>query len=55
VARREGQGAVEILGLGVGLDLSPFYRRCLATDMSQALDNNLFYEIVQLIGGRHRR
>jgi len=55
VARREAQGAVEILGLGVGLDLSPFYRRCLATDMSQALDNNLFYEIVQLIGGRHRR
>ena len=55
VARREQQGAVEILGLGGGLDLSPFYRRCLATDMSQALDNNLFNEIVQLIGGRHRR
>ncbi|MBR0565431.1 cobalt chelatase [Azoarcus sp. L1K30] len=55
VARREQQGAVEILGLGVGLDLSPFYRRCLATDMSQALDNNMFFEIVQLIAGRHRR
>ncbi len=55
VARRERQGEVEILGLGVGLDLSPFYRRCLATDMSQALDNALFQDIVQLIGGRHRR
>lgn len=55
VARREQQRAVEILGLGVGLDLSPFYRRCLATDMTQALDNTLFFEIVQLIGGRHRR
>ncbi|MEZ5626369.1 MAG: cobalt chelatase [Rhodocyclaceae bacterium] len=55
VARREAQGAVEILGLGVGLDLSPFYRRSLATDMSQALDNALFQDIVQLIGGRHRR
>ena len=55
VARRESQGAVEILGLGVGLDLSPFYRRCLATDMTQDLDNTLFFEIVQLIGGRHRR
>lgn len=55
VARREQQGAVEILGLGVGLDLSPFYRRSLATDMSQALDNTLFFEIVQLIGGRRRR
>ena len=55
VARREQQGQVEVLGLGVGLDLSPFYRRCLATDMTQALDNALFFEIVQLIGGRHRR
>lgn len=55
VARCERQGAVEILGLGVGLDLSPFYRRSLATDMSQALDNTLFFDIVQLIGGRRRR
>lgn len=55
VARREQQGGVEILGLGVGLDLSPFYRRCLATDMTQTLDNELFFDIVQLIGGRHRR
>jgi cobaltochelatase CobT len=55
VARREREGGVEILGLGVGLDLSPFYRRCLATDMSEALDNGLFDEIVQLIGGRRRR
>jgi cobaltochelatase CobT len=55
VARREREGGVEILGLGVGLDLSPFYRRCLATDMNEALDNSLFDEIVQLIGGRRRR
>ncbi len=55
VARRGGPGGVEILGLGVGLDLSPFYRRCLATDMSQSLDNALFQEIVELIGGRHHR
>lgn len=52
VAHRERQGAVEILGLGVGLDLSPFYRRCLATDMTRSLDNALFTEIVQLVGGR---
>ena len=53
LARRERQGAVEIFGLGVGLDLSPFYRHCLATDMSQVLDNRLFEEIVQLMA--HRR
>ncbi|RTQ97284.1 cobaltochelatase CobT-related protein [Halomonas nitroreducens] len=55
VARRTREGQVEVLGLGVGLDLSPFYRRCLATDMTQALDTHLFDEIVELIGGRHRR
>ncbi|MFG6160702.1 cobalamin biosynthesis protein CobT [Halomonas sp. 1390] len=55
VARRGREGQVEVLGLGVGLDLSPFYRRCLATDMAQALDTHLFDEIVELIGGRHRR
>ena len=27
----------------------------LATDMTQALDNALLYEIVQLIGRKHRR
>lgn len=55
VARREQQGAVEILGLGVGQDLSPFYRSHLAIDMTRSLDNSLFFAIAQLIGGRHRR
>ncbi|WP_428852677.1 cobaltochelatase CobT-related protein [Imbroritus primus] len=54
VAEQEQHGGVEILGLGVGLDLSPFYRRNLAIDLSKSLDNPLFYEIVQLIAGRHR-
>lgn len=55
VARRSREGAVEILGLGVGLDLSPFYRRSLAADMTQGLDNALFPEIVQLIGRGRRQ
>lgn len=55
VAQRERDGAVDILGLGVGLDLSPFYLNSLATDMGQALDNALFQDIVQLLGRRHRR
>ena len=55
VARREREGAVEIMGLGVGLDLSPYYLNSLATDMTQALDNALFYDIVQLIGRKRRR
>jgi cobaltochelatase CobT len=50
LARRARQGAMEILGLSVGLDLSPFYRRALATDLAQAFDNSLFAAIVRLIG-----
>lgn len=55
VARREQQAEVEICGLGVGLDLSPYYSRCLALDLSQGLNNEVFTEIIELLGGRHRR
>lgn len=52
VARRERQGSVEILGLGVGLDLSPFYRRSLSADFAQGLDNRWFFDIAGLLRGR---
>ena len=55
VASHEMQGGVQIAGLGVGLDLSPYYSQSLAVDMSKGLDNALFHEVVQLIGGRRRR
>ena len=55
VRQHEARGAVEILGLGVGLDLSAYFSRCLATDLSNGLDNQLFFDIVQLMAGRHRR
>jgi cobaltochelatase CobT len=49
VARREREGAVEIIGLGVGLDLSPWYRRSVAADFSKGLDNALFFELARLM------
>ncbi len=55
VARYERQAEVEIFGLGVGLDLSPYYSRCLALDLSQGLSNGVFAEILQLLGGHHHR
>jgi cobaltochelatase CobT len=55
VERREQQGGVEIYGLGVGLDLSPYYSRCLALDLSQGPGNEVFTEILELLGGHHRR
>lgn len=49
------QSQVRILGLGVGLDLSPFYRRSQALDLAGDTGNRIFAEIVQLLtGGRSR-
>lgn len=45
----ERRGEIELLALGVGLDLSRYYRRSLALDISQSLDNALFDEVVRLL------
>ena len=56
VARREAGGAVRIHGLGVGLDLSPYYRRSHALDLlGSSVSNQVFTEIVGLLAGRGRR
>ena len=49
VARRERDGRVEVLGLQVGLDPSPFYRRVASADFSQGLDNGLFFDLARLM------
>lgn len=54
VAQHELRGEVKICALGVGLDLSTYYSRSLATELPQSLNNELFLEIAQLISG-HRR
>jgi len=41
-----------ILGIGVGLDRSPFYQRCLAAELTQGLDNQLFADTCRLLGSR---
>ncbi len=55
VQRHEAAGAVQILGVGVGLDLSVFYSRCQAIDLSLGLRYETLDEIVAMIGGRARR
>ena len=55
VARREAQGAIEICGLGLGLDLGAYYSRSLATTLPASLNNELLSEIAQLLGGRKRQ
>lgn len=49
VARREQEGAVQIYGVGVGLDLSPYYRRSQVVDLAGAVGNEVFREIVAMI------
>lgn len=55
VIQLEQEGEVEVYGLGVGLDLSPFYSNCLAVDLSQGLNNEVLNEILELLSGRHHR
>ncbi|MCP3869440.1 MAG: cobalt chelatase [Gammaproteobacteria bacterium] len=54
-ARLEQSRDIELYGLGVGLDLSAFYTNSLALDLSKALSNQVFDEILQLLAGRHHR
>ncbi len=55
VHKHEQAGAVQIFGVGVGLDLSVFYSRCQAIDLTQGLDKRVFDEILALISGLRRR
>lgn len=56
VARHEQGGAVEICGVGVGLDLSPYYRHSQALELSaDAVGNQAFREIVATMARRRRR
>jgi cobaltochelatase CobT len=55
VARVENAGAVEVIGLGVGLDLSPFYSQSHVLDLGGVIGRAMFDEVVELLAGRHRR
>lgn len=49
VARHEQSGRVAIGGIGVGLDLSPYYSRSLVLDIEASSGNTVFAEITGLI------
>ena len=53
--RQEQAGRVAVFGVGVGLDLSPYYARSQALDLSVPLSNNVFREILAMIGQHPRR
>lgn len=55
VQRHEQRAEVEVCALGVGLDLSPYYSHCQALDLSVPPGNQVFGEIISMIGRRTRR
>lgn len=55
VARQEQRGGIEIAGIGVGLDLSPYYGRSHVLDLAASTGNTIFREVIDLMAGRHRR
>ncbi|MBU3739125.1 MAG: cobalt chelatase [Rhodoferax sp.] len=55
VEQETRQGDIQIFGIGVGLDLSPFYPRSLALDLQAAPGNSLFRELLELLATGLRR
>jgi cobaltochelatase CobT len=55
VARHEQIGEVQLYGIGVGLDLSPYYARSHVLDFTAAPGNQVFGEVIALIGGHRQR
>jgi cobaltochelatase CobT len=50
VARQEQRGLISVFGIGVGLDLSPYYDRSRALDFSAGVGNDVFREILRMMG-----
>ncbi len=54
-ARLARESTLEVLGVGVGLDLGPFYDRSAALDLSHGIDAGVMKDVLALIEGRRRR
>jgi cobaltochelatase CobT len=51
----ESESNIEIYGLGVGLDLTPYYSHSLAIDLGESLSNSVFQQILQMIAHAQQR
>ncbi len=54
LARQEQQRDIAIAGIGVGLDLSPYYSHSHVLDLAASTGNAIFREVIGLMAGRHR-
>lgn len=55
VLEEETLGSVRVFGLGVGLDLSPYYPRSHAIDLENGVTNESFADILAMVAERRRR
>jgi cobaltochelatase CobT len=55
IAREDAEQTVQVYGLGVGLDLSPYYSRRHALDLDGGLEHRAFSEVIQMLAVRTRR
>ena len=55
VTELQAQGEVEIYGVGVGLDLSPYYRHNRALDLSHSVTQAVMREVVAMLATGPRR
>ena len=55
VLRHERAAHVQILGIGVGLDLSIFYSRCQAVDLEPGLRPEVLRDLITMIAGSRQR
>jgi cobaltochelatase CobT len=55
VEKFDGRNKLEVYGIGVGLSLTPYYRHCLAIDLSESLSNTVFAQILQMVIHAQRR
>jgi cobaltochelatase CobT len=55
VIARNDRAEVEIYGLGVGLDLSPYYRRSQVLDLSAPLGGAVLRDVLGLLARRRGR
>lgn len=53
VAAHEAAGNAEIFGLGVGLDLSPYYRRNISLDLSRGSSAAVVGQVLAMLAARH--
>lgn len=55
VGRIEREGAIEVHGIGVGLDLSPYYRSSRVLDLDGEIGNAMFGDVIALLAAARRR